>query len=146
MFSYVIILLLLLKERSARASNSLIICTFDSRSRKRKRRKLLESKFLEKIFWQLIPGWSHLDVRTMWNYSFKIAQINNNKVSHEKKLNCLDMEGEKILMAVGATAAMVTAAFVFWGPTGLHRIFSLLGWWKWIVQNGFIIYWIECYE
>lgn len=30
------------------------------------------------------------------------------------------MEGEKILMAVGATAAMVTAAFVFWGPTGLY--------------------------
>lgn len=30
-----------------------------------------------------------------------------------------DMEGEKMLMAAGVTAAVVTAAFVFWGPTGL---------------------------
>lgn len=29
------------------------------------------------------------------------------------------MEGEKMLMAAGVTAAVVTAAFVFWGPTGL---------------------------
>lgn len=28
------------------------------------------------------------------------------------------MEGEKILMAAGVTAAVVTAAFVFWGPSG----------------------------
>lgn len=30
------------------------------------------------------------------------------------------MEGEKILMAAGVTAAVVTAAFVFWGPSGLQ--------------------------
>lgn len=30
------------------------------------------------------------------------------------------MEGEKILMAAGVTAAVVTAAFVFWGPSGLY--------------------------
>lgn len=30
------------------------------------------------------------------------------------------MEGEKMLMAAGVTAAVVTAAFVFWGPTGLQ--------------------------
>lgn len=32
------------------------------------------------------------------------------------------MEGEKILMAAGVTAAVVTAAFVFWGPSGLYSI------------------------
>lgn len=34
------------------------------------------------------------------------------------------MEGEKILMAAGVTAAVVTAAFVFWGPTGLFILFK----------------------
>lgn len=29
------------------------------------------------------------------------------------------MEGEKILMAAGVTAACVVTAFVFWGPSGL---------------------------
>lgn len=28
------------------------------------------------------------------------------------------MEGEKILMAAGVTAAVVVGAFVFWGPSG----------------------------
>lgn len=30
------------------------------------------------------------------------------------------MEGEKILMAAGVTAAVVVGAFVFWGPSGLY--------------------------
>lgn len=44
--------------------------------------------------------------------------VNANKVAFGK------MEGEKILMAAGVTAAVVTAAFVFWGPTGLDFLFS----------------------
>lgn len=32
------------------------------------------------------------------------------------------MEGEKILMAAGVTAAVVVGAFVFWGPSGLISI------------------------
>lgn len=31
------------------------------------------------------------------------------------------MEGEKILMAAGVTAAVVVGAFVFWGPSGLYK-------------------------
>lgn len=30
------------------------------------------------------------------------------------------MEGEKILMAAGVTAAVVVGAFVFWGPSGSY--------------------------
>lgn len=37
-----------------------------------------------------------------------------------KALKQCDMEGERILMAAGVTAAVLgTAAFVFWGPSGL---------------------------
>lgn len=32
------------------------------------------------------------------------------------------MEGEKILLAAGVSAAVVTAAFVFWGPTSLYLL------------------------
>lgn len=28
------------------------------------------------------------------------------------------MEGDKLLMAAGVTAAVVVGAFVFWGPSG----------------------------
>lgn len=36
------------------------------------------------------------------------------------------MEGERILMAAGVTAAVVVGAFVFWGPSGMSDIFIAL--------------------